>query len=263
MTHLNLIGRKMNKNIRIISRLDIKNPNLIKGINLEGVRVVGCPEKFATHYYESGIDEILYMDAVATLYNRNSIAELVSFTAKNTFVPIAVGGGIRSLGDVDRMLRSGADKVAINTAIVSNPSIINDITSKFGSQVLVLSIEAKKCAPNKWEIYTDNGREKTGIDVIEWVIQAQERGIGEIIVTSVDKEGMCSGFDIDLMKAIDRIATVPVIASGGMGTIDHAIELIEQCNVDAIAIANILHYQKTTVQDIKEALYKKNINVRL
>lgn len=238
---------------RIIARLDIKAPNLIKPINLEGVRVVGDPKVYAERYYHQGIDEILYIDAVATLYGRNNLEQLVRETAEGMFVPMTVGGGIKTLADVERMLRAGADKVAINTAAINNPTIISEVANRFGSQCMVLSVEAKACGMNKWEAYTDNGRNKTGMDVIAWVQQALELGAGEILLTSVDKEGMRLGYDLPLIKAVAQIATVPVIASGGMGNVQHAIHALQQ-GADAIAIAHLLHYAEISVADVRQGI---------
>ena len=189
------------KKVRIIGRLDIKGPKLIKGIHLEGLRVIGSPEKFAKKYYEEGIDELIYLDAVASLYGRNNLHYIVKKTAQEVFVPLTVGGGIRSVKDVNDLLRVGADKISVNTAAVKRPALIKEIAETFGSQAVVLSIEAKK-QNNFWEVYTDNGRERTGLDVFEWSQQAIELGIGEILLTSVDKEGTQSGFDIDLIKKL-------------------------------------------------------------
>lgn len=250
------------KNIRLIARLDIKAPNLIKGINLEGVRVVGDPQSFAENYYQQGVDEILYMDAVATLYERNNLTELVSKAADKVFVPMSVGGGIRSLQDVDNMLRCGADKVALNTQAIKTPEIISQIAKRFGSQCVVLSVEAKQIQPGEWEAYTDNGRNKTGLDVIDWVKKAEDLGIGELLVTSVDREGMCAGFDVELMKAVTSAVNVPVIASGGMGTKEHLLEIVTQGNVDAVAIAHVLHYNKINLFVLKDYLVEHGFTIR-
>ena len=196
-------------NVRLIARLDIKGPNLIKGIHLEGLRIVGAPADYALKYYNAGIDEFIYMDSVASLYGRNHLAEIVSAAVKDIFVPITVGGGIRSTDDVTQILRSGADKVAINTAAVSNPELISKVAQRFGSQCMVLSVEAKKCGSNSWEVYTDGGRERTGIDVVSWVQQAAELGVGEILLTSVDMEGTRRGFDIALVDAVTSVSRFP------------------------------------------------------
>lgn len=235
----------MTRRLRLIPRLDIKGPNLIKGVHLEGLRVLGDPHEFARRYYEQGADELIYMDIVASLYGRNNLADIVSRTARDVFIPLTVGG-IRSVDDVRALLRAGADKVALNTAAVNRPQLLGEISRAFGAQCVVLSIEAKQVAPGKWEVFTDNGRERTGRDVMEWVAQASELGIGEILVTSVDKEGTRKGFDIPLVTAVMQSTHVPVIASGGMGDMQHLIDLRRQCEVDAVAIADMLHYQRTT-----------------
>jgi imidazole glycerol-phosphate synthase subunit HisF len=251
------------KPIRIIARLDIKAPNLIKGVNLEGVRVVGDPRAFATRYYQEGIDEIVYMDAVATLYGRNSLAGLVSDTAEHVYVPMTVGGGLRSIEDVDAMMRAGADKIAINTAALKRPEVLREVSRRFGCQAMVLSVEAKRRrAGDGWEAYVDNGREKTGRDVIDWVCQAAEHGIGEILLTSVDQEGTCAGFDIPLLRAVTDAVHVPVVASGGMGRLDHAVAAVQEGGADAIAMAHVLHYRKLSLHDIRDHLARHGIEVR-
>lgn len=241
------------RNIRLIARLDIKAPNLIKGVRLEGLRVIGDPKTFATRYYEAGVDEIIYMDIVASLYERNSLGDLLTRTARDVFIPITVGGGVRSIDDVRALLRAGADKVAINTAAVRRPELISEVASRFGSQCMVLSVEAKSAGPGKWEAYTDNGRERTGLDVVEWVKRGCELGAGEILLTSVDQEGTRKGFDIDLLKAVTEVATSPVVASGGMGTLNHMREALDRGGVDAIAMADVLHYDRCTVQEVRAA----------
>jgi cyclase len=240
--------------VRLIARLDIKGPNLIKGIHLEGLRVVGDPQVYAINYYEQGADELLYMDIVASLYGRNTLTEIVSKAAKNVFVPMTVGGGVRTVNDAKELLRAGADKVVINTAAVKCPELIRDMARRFGSQCVVLSIEAKQLAPGRWEAYTDNGRERTGIDVVTWAIRAAELGAGEILVTSVDQEGTRKGFDVALMRAVSSVVSVPVIASGGMGAVEHMLNVISDAHVDAIAVADMLHYGRVRVENLKSAL---------
>ena len=181
------------RNIRLIARLDIKGQNLIKGIHLEGLRVIGSPNEHALRYYQQGADELIYMDCVASLYGRNHLGDIVRSAAKDIFVPMTVGGGIRSVEDATQILRSGADKVAINTAAVKRPVLISEISYRFGSQCMVLSIEAKEVGSGCWEVYTDNGRERTGIDVIEWVKRGVNLGAGEVLLTSVDREGTRKG----------------------------------------------------------------------
>ena len=249
-------------NIRLIPRLDIKGPNLIKGIHLEGLRVVGSPQDYARKYYSQGADELLYMDIVASLYGRNNLSDIVRATAEDIFIPITVGGGIRSIDDARHILRSGADKVAINTAVISRPALITEISEEFGSQCMVLSIEAKKLTDEKWEAYTDNGREKTGYDVIEWVKQGIELGAGEVLITSVDNEGTRKGYDVPLLKAISKFVNVPVIASGGMGAIEHVIEAVKDGGVDAVAMADVLHYDRLTISEIRSSLRQVGMHVR-
>ena len=250
------------KKVRLIARLDIKGPNLIKGIHLEGLRVIGDPQEHAKKYYEQGADELIYIDIVASLYGRSKLPEIVSRTAENVFVPLTVGGGIRNIEDVRELLRAGADKVAINTAAVQRPSLINEVSRRFGSQCMVLSIEAKKQSDTMWEVYTDSGREKTGIDVVDWAKEGVEQGAGEILLTSIDSEGMRKGFDIDLIKKITDAVNIPVIASGGMGSEEHIRFAIEEGGADAIAMADILHYERSTINLIREEANKADIGVR-
>ncbi len=250
------------RKIRIIPRLDIKGPNLIKGVHLEGLRVLGPPTLFAQKYFADGADELIYVDSVASLYERNNILDIVKKTAQEIFIPFTVGGGIRTIEDARSALLSGADKLAINTAAIKNPSLITEIATHFGTQCVVLSIEAKQIASNQWECYIDNGREKTGIDVIEWVKKAQDLGAGEILLTSVDKEGTKKGFDIALVHAVMQIAKIPVIASGGMGKLADMTDLIEQTAVDAIAIANLLHYNVLQLETIRQELLRLDFEVR-
>jgi len=248
-------------NFRLIARLDIKGPNLIKGIHLEGLRVIGDPQRYARRYYEEGADELIYMDIVASLYGRNNLTEIVKRAAQDVFIPMTVGGGIRSVDDVREILRSGGDKVAINTAAVKNPGLIGEVAMKFGSQCMVLSIEAKKSNGGRWEAYTDNGREKTGLDAIEWARRGVELGAGEILLTSVDREGTRKGFDVDLVRAITDAVPVPVIASGGMGSTEHMIEAYKSGHADAVAIADMLHYDRMAMPDIRAAARKAGLPV--
>ncbi len=262
-----LCGRKIDelivvRSIRLIARLDIKGPNLIKGIHLEGLRVIGSPSEHSLRYYQQGVDELIYMDCVASLYGRNNLADIVSSAAENIFVPMTVGGGIRSVDDATKILRAGADKVAVNTAAVANPQLINAIAKRFGSQCMVLSIEAKQVGPGRWEVYTDNGREKTGLDVIDWVKQGVALGAGEVLLTSVDREGTRKGYDVALVRAVAAAVNVPVIASGGMGKSADAIDVVVQGGADAVAMADILHYQRATVGDIRRDFQSAGIEVR-
>lgn len=249
-------------NVRLIARLDIKGPNLIKGVRLEGLRVVGDPQEFALAYYRAGVDELVYMDIVASLYGRNNLSNIIQRAAENVFVPITVGGGIRSVDDARHALRSGADKVAINTAAVARPELISDVAYRFGSQAMVLSIEAKQVAPGRWEAYTDNGREKTGLDVLEWAERGVRLGAGEILLTSVDREGTRRGFEVDLVRQVSRSVSVPVIASGGMGTTEHLIEVARDGGADAVAMADVLHYKRLQLTDLRRAAIDAGLSVR-
>lgn len=248
--------------VRLIARLDIKGPNLIKGIHLEGLRVVGDPQEFARRYYEAGVDEMIYMDIVASLYGRNNLLDIVRRTAHSVFVPITVGGGVRSAEDAARLLRSGADKVAVNTAAVRRPELLTELAERFGSQAVVLSIEAKRDSAGGWEAYTDNGREHTGLDAIEWAARGQGLGAGEILVTSVDQEGTRRGFDVALTRRINEVVTIPVITSGGMGSIDHLAQVVEEGRADAVAIADVLHFDRIPLSEIRAAARARGIDVR-
>ena len=232
------------KAVRIIPRLDIKGPNLVKGIHLEGLRVLGKPEDFALQYYRDGADEIIYMDVVASLYGRNNLVEIVERTAKNISIPLTVGGGIRNLDDIKNILRVGADKVAINTAAINNSSLITQGANSFGSQCIVVSIEAKRKENGDYEAYTDNGREKTGVDIFEWAKEVEDLGAGEILLTSIDKEGTEKGYDIELIRKVSRSVSIPVIAHGGAGRKEHILEVIREGIADAVAVASLLHYKR-------------------
>jgi cyclase len=249
-------------NLRIIPRLDIKGKNLIKGIQLEGLRVVGDPQEFALGYYRAGADELIYMDIVASLYGRNNLSDIIRRAADQVFIPITVGGGIRSVDNARHILRSGADKVAINTAAIARPDLISEVARHFGSQAMVLSIEAKQVAHGKWEAYTDNGRERTGLDVLQWVRRGIEMGAGEILLTSVDREGTRKGFDIDLIRQVSEAASVPVIASGGMGSIEDFLMAAQLGRADGISMADTLHYNRLQLGDIRAAALKAGLAVR-
>lgn len=231
------------KTVRIIPKLDIKGPNLVKGIHLEGLRVLGKPADFAKYYYEQGADELMFMDVVASLYERNSLHDIISETAKSIFIPITVGGGIRSLNDIKSMLRIGADKISINTAAIKRPEFIREASEEFGSSTIVVSIEAIKNSDGKYYAFIDNGREFTGIEVIEWAKEAERLGAGEIVITSVDKEGTGKGVDVQLTKEIADAVSLPVIAHGGIGSMNDVEDLLESGIIDSLAIGSALHYE--------------------
>jgi cyclase len=280
------------KTTRIIARLDIKGPNLVKGIHLEGLRVLGKPEDFARYYYENGADELFYQDVVASLYDRNSLNDLISRTAKEIFIPLTVGGGIRTVEDIRSILRAGADKVCINTAAIKNPDLIKEASRVFGSSTIVVAIEAIKQTDGKYLAYTDNGREHSGLEIIEWAKKVEELGAGEIVITSVDQEGSGLGFDIELTKNVSNAVSIPVIAHGGAGNEEDVCNVIQEGNADAVALASILHYnfieknvkgilgkeegnteflksgkaftkiKPNTISNVKKFLIGKSINVR-
>lgn len=250
------------KNIRIIPRLDIKGLNVVKPVQTEALRVVGNPKELAARYYREGADEIIYMDIVASLYQRNLNFDLLKSVTEGIFIPFTVGGGIRSINDINNALRSGADKVAINTYAIHHPEFITEAAKEFGSQCVVLSIEAKQQPNGSWEAYIDGGREHSGVDAIEWAKKGIELGAGEILLTSIDRDGTRKGYDLDLVKKITAISSVPVIVYGGAGSKDHVREVILDGNADAVAAASVFHYKDFSIGELKEYLKNENINVR-
>lgn len=250
------------KKIRLIARLDIKDRYVVKGIQLEGLRKLGDPNDLAKKYYEQGIDEIVYLDTVASLYDRNNLGDIVSRTTQDIFIPITVGGGIRTVEDVQNALNRGADKIAVNTAAIKDMQLLEKISSKFGVQCLVLSIQAKRNLQGGWEAYYDNGREKSGLNVIEWAIEAAQLGVGEILLTSVDKDGLQKGMDQDLIKAVCDAVTIPVIAASGVKDANDIVQAARN-GASAVAVGSILHYNKFTVMELKKAVKELGVEVRL
>jgi len=246
--------------VRIVCRLDVKPPNLVKGINLEGFRVMGRPADFTRRYYESGIDEISYQDVVASLYGRNTLGDLVSETANGVFIPMSVGGGIRGIEDIRHILRSGADKVVINTGAIAVPGLVTQAAELFGSQAIVVAVEAIRHTDG-WEALTDSGREHTGVDAVNWIEQLADLGAGEVLVTSVNKEGTRRGFDLDLISKARGATELPLIAHGGAGCVDDVVRAA-RCGADAVAIASLLHYDIATIGEVKEALQANGFEVR-
>ena len=228
--------------LRIIPRLDIKGPNLVKGIHLEGLRVLGKPADFAKYYYNNGADELMLMDVVASLYERNSLHEIITQTAKEIFIPISVGGGLRTISDIKEILRAGADKVCLNTAAIKDPEFIKKASRMFGSSTIVVAIEAIQEENGTYLAYTDNGREYTGIDVFEWAQKVDELGAGEIVITSVDKEGTGQGYDLNLISKITKLVSIPVIAHGGAGNKDHVVDVLKDGNASSAMISSMFHY---------------------
>jgi imidazole glycerol-phosphate synthase subunit HisF len=215
--------------------------------------VMGRPEEFARYYYETGADELMFMDVVASLYERNSLHNIISETAKRMFIPLTVGGGLRTIDDIKQVLRAGADKICINTAALRNPSIISDAALKFGSSTIVVAIEAIKQPDGRYLAYTDNGREFTGVDAFEWASKVTELGAGELVITSVDREGTGDGFDLDLVKRISESVNIPVIAHGGAGSVQDVYDVIHKANCDAVSVASILHYDYLLKHDASSA----------
>lgn len=238
----------MNKTVRVISRLDIKGPNLIKGIQFDGHRVLGTAEQFAEWYYQQGVDELIYQDAVASLYRRNSILEIIRRTADKIFIPLTVAGGIRTIDGIRQILRAGADKVAINTAAVENPKLLHDAAKVFGSQCIVSSIEAFRKENGTYQVWVDYGREATNLDAIDWAKKVVDLGAGEILLTSINNEGMGCGYDLELIERISSLVSVPVIACGGAGNKEHFVAAVN-AKADAVAAASIFHYYYATPID--------------
>lgn len=248
--------------VRVIPRLDIKGPNVVKGIHLEGLRVVGNPVALARKYYEQGADELIAMDSVASLYQRSPDFDLMRSVANELFIPLTMGGGIQSLHDINNFLRAGADKVAINTYATRNPALLSEAVHQFGAQCIVLSVEAKRSAPGRWEAYTDGGREHSGLDAIEWIKRALAMGVGEILLTSVDFDGTKKGYDRELLAAVTAFADVPVIIHGGARDAASLTEAIKEGHTDAVCLASILHYDEWTIGALKEQLITQKIPIR-
>jgi|TARA_B110001452_G_C15123958_1_gene391715 cyclase len=248
-------------NFRVIPRMDIKNHSLIKTIRLEGVRPIGNPIIYAKKYYEDGADEIFLNDTVASLYDRNSLADVIKEIAKEVFVPITVAGGIRSTSDVEKLLKSGADKVALNTKLHEKPDLINEISKNFGSQCMVLQIDAKKMKDGSWEPYIRGGRDRTFKNMIDWAKEAEDRGSGEIYLTSVDNEGTRKGLDLDLHNNLKKNVNIPVIYSGGVGEVSDIIEAYNEYRFDGISLSYLLHIKNKTISEIKKELLINNIKL--
>lgn len=249
--------------LRLIARLDVKNQHVIKGIHLEGLRKIGDPVELAKKYYEQGIDEIIFMDAVASLYGRNNLFYIIEEACKKVFIPITIGGGIREVKDIEFALKTGADKIAINTHAIKYPSLIKEASRIYGSQCIVGSIEAKRKDSGKWEAYVDNGREETGLDALDWAKELEQLGAGELVVTSIDQEGTKKGFDMKLIKEISESVSIPVIASGGAGNISHIKDVASQTQVGAVAIASLIHYKISDIPTVKSELNQSGIDIRL
>lgn len=251
------------KNIRIIPRLDIKGQNVVKPVHTEALRVVGNPREFARRYYREGADELLYLDIVASLYQRNLDFELLKSVTDGVFIPVTAGGGIRSVADINNALRAGADKVAINTYAVRHPEFLAEAAKEFGSQCIMLFIEAKKQPDGSYEAYTDGGREHSGLDAIEWAKRGIELGVGEILVSSIDRDGTRKGYDLELVKKISAYAPIPVIAHGGAGNLASVAEVIRVGHADAVSASSVFHYQDYSIGELKKHLTSADISIRV
>lgn len=247
---------------RIIPCLDVKDGKVVKGINFVGLKEVGDPVELARQYYEQGADELVFLDITATNEQRDTITELVSKVAAEIFIPFTVGGGIRTLEDIRRLLLAGADKVSLNSAAVKNPQLIKEGAEKFGSQCIVLAIDAKKQADGRWNVYTAGGRQDTGLDLLDWVKEGLQLGAGEILLTSMDADGTKQGYDLDMLHAVQKIAHVPLIASGGCGCLDDFKDVFLTDAADAALAASLFHYGELSVAQVKEALAEAGVPVR-
>ena len=247
---------------RIIPCLDVKNGRVVKGINFVGLKDAGDPVEQAKIYSDGGADEICFLDITASNENRDTIFDVVRETSKKCFVPLTVGGGVRSIEDINKLLNCGADKVSINTAAVQNPDVVEQSSKKFGSQCIVVAIDAKK-NNDRWEIYTHGGRNSTGIDAIEFASNMEKRGAGELLITSMDRDGTQIGYDINLMSMISSRVNIPIIASGGVGELEHLVDGIKLGKASAVLAASIFHYGKYSIKEAKEYLDSKGIPVRI
>ena len=247
---------------RIIPCLDVKNGRVVKGINFVDLQDAGDPVEQAKIYSDGGADEICFLDITASNENRDTIYHVVKETSKKCFVPLTVGGGVRSIEDINKLLNCGADKVSINTAAVQDSNVVLESSKKFGSQCIVVAIDAKKNG-NKWDVYTHGGRNNSGLDALEFAKKMEDSGAGELLVTSMDRDGTQIGYDIDLIKKISSIVNIPLIASGGVGNLDHLAEGIKEGNASAVLAASIFHYGKHSVIEAKEYLNSKGIPVRI
>jgi cyclase len=247
---------------RIIPCLDVKDGRVVKGVNFVGLRDAGDPVEAAVRYNEEGADELTFLDITASNEERDTIVDIVKNVAKEVFIPLTVGGGIRKLDDIYKLLNVGCDKVSINSSAVKNPKFINEGAKRFGSQCIVVAIDVKQVKPNKWNVFVKGGREDTGLDAIEWAKEVVDRGAGEILLTSMDSDGTKAGFDIPITKTISEIVNVPVIASGGAGKMEHFKEVFQN-SADAALAASIFHFKEIDIIDLKNYLQNQNINVRL
>jgi len=249
------------KKIRVIARIDINNESVVKGRCLEGLRKIGNPEEMSNSYYKNGIDEIIFLDAVASLYDRNSLIYILRQASKNIFVPITIGGGIKTIKDIKDALSAGADKVAINSMAVKDISFIRKAVERFGSQAIVGSVVARKNR-NTWEAFIDNAKHRTKKNAIDWAIELESAGVGELMVTSIDNDGRGVGYDIDLVSNVSQAVKIPIIASGGAGSRQDIVDVCKLSGCDAIAISSIIHYKTSTISAIKKMMLDNDLKVR-
>ena len=247
---------------RIIPCLDVRDGRVVKGVNFVNIRDAGDPVELATYYSQQGADEIVFLDITATSDARDTVADVVERTAAQVFVPLTVGGGIRTLEDFQRLLRAGADKISVNSAAVKDPTLISRAAERFGSQCVVVAIDARRREDGTFEVYTAGGRNPTGIDAVEWAKQCEQLGAGELLVTSMDTDGTKSGFDVEMLRAVTAVVSIPVIASGGCGSLVHFGDLFEQTDCDAALAASLFHFGELTVPEVKEYLRGRNIPAR-
>jgi len=243
--------------------LDVTAGRVVKGINFVGLRDAGDPVEIARRYDEQGADELTFLDITATSDGRDLLLPIIEAVASQVFIPLTVGGGVRAVGDVRRLLNAGADKVSMNSSAVANPDLVSDAAAHYGSQCIVVAIDAKRVADNRWEVFTHGGRTATGLDVVEWAIEVSRRGAGEILLTSMNQDGTQDGFDLALTAAVSKAVPVPVIASGGVGNLQHLVDGITKGRADAVLAASIFHYGSYTVRQAKEFMAAQGIAVRL
>lgn len=247
---------------RIIPCLDIKNGRTVKGVNFEGLRDAGDPVELAKRYSEEGADELVFLDITATLEKRKTLVELVKRIAAEINIPFTVGGGIKTVDEIEELLKSGADKVSLNSSIVKDPELINKASATFGAQAIVAAVDAKKNG-DFWNVYIKGGTEDTGLDALEWMKEVEQRGAGEILLTSMDRDGTKAGFDIELLKKVNKLVRIPVIASGGAGSIEHCIDAVKLANVDAVLAASIFHFKEIEIKDLKKQMQRSGIDMRI
>ena len=247
---------------RIIPCLDVKAGRVVKGTNFLNLKDAGDPVELAAFYDQAGADEVVFLDITASAEGRDIMEDVVRRTSEEVFIPFTVGGGLRNLEDIRRMLKAGADKISLNTAAVLNPQLIGESAQRFGSQCIVLAVDARQCGETQWEVFTHGGRTPTGIDVLEWVQRAESLGAGEILLTSMDRDGTKDGYDVPLTRAVAEAVNIPVIASGGAGDLSHLVEILDQGKADAALAASIFHYRQYTVAEAKAYLTEKGVTVR-